>query len=286
MLSKSAMTRFLLCADLDRTVIPNGPQPESATVRQRFKKLACRNEVSLAYVTGRSRQLIEEAITTYDLPRPDVAIADVGTTIYQINSSSWQQWDHWGAHIAPDWCGLSSTEVGCLLNDLPDLQRQEEEKQNRHKLSFYLPLETNRQALFTEIDFRLRRSEIKVNLVWSVDEAGGMGLLDVLPAMANKLHAIRFLMAELGFLNANTVFAGDSGNDLDVLTSDIPSVLVANADPRIKHSVVKADPATLYTAQGGYLGMNGNYCAGVLEGIARYWPKIGQILNDMNLNEG
>ncbi len=280
------MTRFLLCTDLDRTVIPNGTRPESVTARQRFKKLAFREEVSLAYVTGRSRQLIEEAITNYDLPRPDIAIADVGSTIYQINSSSWQHWDHWEAHIAPDWCGLSSAEVGCLLSDLPDLLRQAEEKQNRHKLSFYLPLETNRQALFTEIDFRLHRSGIKANLIWSVDEAEGIGLLDVLPARANKLYAIRFLMAELGFHNANTVFAGDSGNDLEVLISDIPSVLVANADRRIKSCVVKADPATLYTAKGSYLGMNGNYCAGILEGIARYWPEIDQILTDMSINEG
>jgi hypothetical protein len=29
----------------------------------------------------------------------------------------------------------------------------------------------------------------------------------------------------------------------------------------------------LYLAQGGFLGMNGNYSAGILEGIAHYHPE-------------
>jgi len=27
-------------------------------------------------------------------------------------------------------------------------------------------------------------------------------------------------------------------------------------------------------ATGGYLGMNGNYSAGIIEGIAHFWPEI------------
>jgi hypothetical protein len=30
--------------------------------------------------------------------------------------------------------------------------------------------------------------------------------------------------------------------------------------------------AAFYQAQGGFLGMNGNYSAGILEGIAHYHP--------------
>lgn len=280
------MTRFLLCTDLDRTVIPNGTQPESETAGERFKKLVSREEVSLAYVTGRHRELIEEAIADYDLPQPDVAIADVGSTIYQIGSSGWKRWDQWEARIAADWRGLSHAELYCLFSGFPDLQLQEKEKQNRHKLSFYLPLETNRQTLFAEMNFRLLRSGIKANLIWSVDEEDGIGLLDVLPASANKLLAIRFLMEKLGFRNDNTVFTGDSGNDLEVLMSDIPSVLVANAEDQIRSCVAQTNTATNYTAKGGYLGMNGNYCAGILEGVAQYWPEVDQLLREMNVTEG
>jgi hypothetical protein len=81
-------------------------------------------------------------------------------------------------------------------------------------------------------------------------------------------------MAMQGFEPDQTVFAGDSGNDLDVLTSDIPSVLVANADADIKARMATVSAAKLYLAKGDFLGMNGNYCAGILEGVAHYHPDI------------
>jgi hypothetical protein len=104
-----------------------------------------------------------------------------------------------------------------------------------------------------------------------------MGLLDVLPAHATKLHAMEFLMQHQGFNYANTVFAGDSGNDLPVLASAIQSVLVANADCNVieqaKTQARKQETmAAFYLAQGGFLGMNGNYSAGILEGVAHYHP--------------
>ena len=242
--------------------------------------------MSLAYVTGRHRALIEQAIADYDLPQPDFAIADVGTTLYQIGASGWVRSNEWDAQFFSDWRGLSYEELFRLLSVFPKLQLQEKAKQNRHKLSFYLPLETNTQILLGEMHLRLVRAGIKANLIWSIDEAEGSGLLDILPASANKLYAIRSLMYQRGFLATNTIFAGDSGNDLDVLLSDIPSILVANADDQIKSRAAQADAATLYIAKGGYLGMNGNYCAGILEGVAHYWPKFDKILHTMNVTKG
>jgi len=45
---------------------------------------------------------------------------------------------------------------------------------------------------------------------------------------------------------AQTLFAGDSGNDLAVLGTEIPSVLVGNAEPSIRAAAVspRARPAT------------------------------------------
>jgi len=133
---------------------------------------------------------------------------------------------------------------------------------------------------------RLLRSGIRANLIWSVDEEGGVGLLNFLPANANKLHAIRFLIDKRGFLRDNTVFAENSGNDLEVLMSDIPAVLVANAENQLRSRVGQAEAATIYIAKGGYLGMNGNYCAGILEGVAHYWPEMDHMLREINVDEG
>jgi sucrose-6F-phosphate phosphohydrolase len=276
------MKRFLLCTDLDRTLIPNGKQPESPHAMERFRELVKCPEVTLAYVTGRHRALIEQAIAEHDLPLPDFAIADVGTTIYRIAPADWRHSDEWDAQIAPDWQGLTHDELYRLLSVFPALRLQEKEKQNRHKLSFYVPLETDEKRLLEEIDTRLKFSGISANLIWSIDEKAALGLLDVLPASASKLHAIRFLMQQQGFDREDTVFAGDSGNDLDVLLSSIPAVLVANADEEVKRLAEQAHKGTLYIAAGGYLGMNGNYSAGILEGIAHYRPEVDSWLHGLN----
>ena len=113
----------------------------------------------------------------------------------------------------------------------------------------------------------------------------GIGLLDVLPSRGNKLHAVEFLMQQCGFSSADTVFAGDSGNDLQVLSSAIPAVLVANASPEVRvaaeqQATALGHASQLYLAAGGLLGMNGNYSGGMLEGIAHYFDYVDAWLRD------
>jgi sucrose-6-phosphatase len=266
--------RFLLCTDMDRTLIPNGAAPESPGARPLFARLAARPEVTLAYVTGRHRALIEQAIREYQLPEPDFVIADVGSTIYEGGRGAWRQWDEWDREIDADWQGMDAEALRRMLQDMPELTLQEPEKQNRHKLSFYLPLAADASHITARIEQRLKADGIRANLIRSVDEQLGIGLLDVLPAGANKKHAIEFLMRSHGFDYANTVFAGDSGNDLDVLLSPIRAVLVANASDDVRAAVRSAPQASLFLARGGYLGMNGNYAAGILEGLAHYLPDV------------
>lgn len=268
------MNPLLLCTDLDRTLIANGAQAESSGALTLFRQLVCRADVTLAYVSGRHRALIEQAMAEFNLPVPDFVIADVGSTIYQVTPAGWQQDEAWCAHLAPNWQGLAHADLNRLLADLPALQLQPPDKQSRHKLSYFVALSEDVPSLMQAVAARLRAAGIQANLIWSVDEPARLGLLDVLPARANKLHAIRFLMAQQGFQDEHTVFAGDSGNDLDVLRSGLPAVLVANADPQVKSQLAAAKPASLYQAQGGYLGMNGNYSAGILEGVAHFHPAL------------
>lgn len=270
--------RLLLCTDLDRTVLPNGTQPESPDARERFGILAMRPEVTLAYVTGRHRMLVEKALACYSLPRPDYVVGDVGTTIYELSLEGWDSWADWQAEIGPDWAGLHRADLQEMFSDLTSLRLQEATKQNRFKLSYYVPLDVDREATTREMQIRLDGHGVHASLIWSVDEPAGIGLLDVLPASATKLHAVEFLMLRKGFLQAETVFAGDSGNDLPVLTSPLQSILVANAAAEVREEAVRlaAEKGTrkaLYLARGDFAGMNGNYSAGILEGLAHYLPE-------------
>lgn len=127
---------------------------------------------------------------------------------------------------------------------------QEAEKQNDFKLSYYAPADT--------------------------------GLLDVLPEHATKLHAIQFLMKHKGFTPEQTVFAGDSGNDLPALTSGLQAVLIKNARADVRDEALQQAQAAghsdcLYLAQGG---MNGNYSDGVLERLAHFLPQTRDWLQD------
>jgi HAD superfamily hydrolase (TIGR01484 family) len=276
------MSPLLLCTDLDRTLMPNGAQPESPQARHRFASLAGHPDVTLAYVTGRHRALIQQAINDFALPTPDFAIADVGATIYQVIGTEWQRWSAWDAHIAPEWGGASHADLRRMLRGVNVLSLQEAEKQARHKLSFYASVQTDVQNLMTKIQAIFKTENIHTNLIWSIDEATQQGLLDILPAHANKLHAIEFLMTAQGFEPQHTVFAGDSGNDLDVLLSGIPSVLVANADADIQARVAQVPGDKLYLARGGFLDMNGNYSAGILEGVAHYHPEVATWLRQQH----
>jgi len=268
------LKKLLLCTDLDRTLIPNGKAPESEGARQRFAQLVSQPNILLAYVSGRHRQLIEAAIHTYQLPVPDFAIADVGSTIYQIKQNHWQPLQAWRDAIAGDWQGMSREQLQLMLSDIGPLQAQEVEKQNSHKLSYSLPLEHEPQEIIHRMQARLQADGVKANIIWSIDELNKGGLLDILPAAANKLHAIRFLMQQMSFAETQTLFAGDSGNDLDVLLSTVPSVLVANADAEVRAAVTSAPADKLYLAHGNFLGMNGNYSAGIVEGVMHYHPEL------------
>jgi len=276
------MNRLLLCTDLDRTLIPNGSQPESPGAREIFSRLVDTEGVKLAYVSGRHRALIEQAIDEYQLPLPDFAIADVGSTIYQAGDGAWKKWQAWSDEIAGEWQGHSSEVLHSLLSDITVLQLQEKEKQNRHKLSYYLPLGENHQPVMAEIERRLQARQFRANLIWSVDEAKSIGLLDILPASANKRHAIEFLMQQSGYDGKQTIFAGDSGNDLDVLLSPIQAVLVGNADSEVRNAALQAaDQQNIYLACGGFLSMNGYYSSGILEGIAHYRPEFVPLIESM-----
>jgi HAD superfamily hydrolase (TIGR01484 family) len=277
--------RLLIATDLDRTLLPNGPQPESPCARELLSCLVAHPRVILAYVSGRHRELVEDAMAEWSLPRPDRVIGDVGTTIWHVPpSGEWSRDAAWEDAIGEDWAGFTAGQLADRLADIPELVLQPPEKQNRHKLSYFLPASTNMEAFEPLLRTRLRGQGIQARFVFSVDETEHQGLLDVLPERASKLHAIVAVADELALGPEDLVFCGDSGNDLEVLVSALPAVLVANATESVREAALAGARAAgtedqLYCARGGFRGMNGCYAAGMLEGIAHYHPWTMSILD-------
>ena len=267
-----------LCSDLDRTILPNGFQEESPGVRYALRKIAKQAGMTLVYVTGRNRSLVVDAIDEFDIPVPDYVIGDVGTTLYRMAGSGWKMVKSWWQHIGKDWKDLTGQDLSQLLEGLDELQLQEPEKQSRYKLSYYADSTVDHRRLVDRIYRRLQNKGIAAAVVWSVDEAREMGLIDILPKHATKLHAIKFFLKMQRISEDLAVFAGDSGNDMDALTSGLRAILVKNATEDVREEALeilskKQMADRLYLARGDFLGMNGNYTAGVLEGLAYFFPQ-------------
>lgn len=268
----------LLCTDLDRTLLPNGGCAESPGVRQQLAAYLQQHQVKLAFVSGRDRELVQQAIAEYELPMPDFVIADVGTSLYHPDAS-WHHDERWQQQIGADWRFAQPTDLCALVADIPGLTLQEFHKQGRYKLSFYTPLDWDLAVHETEMQLRFTQQDWQVQLVFSIDEEKQVGLLDVIPASAGKLGAIHFLMRQLQIEDDAVLFAGDSGNDLDVLCSALPAVLVANATVEVQSEAqrrVQQDgiQSRLYLAQ-GRIG-NGCYAAGILEGIQHFFGEAAE----------
>ena len=245
------MKRLLLCTDLDRTLLPNGSAPESAGARKVFGRLVSHQMVKLVYVTGRDPGLVSEAITTWEIPEPDLLIADVGTTIADRANGRWEKWTHWEETIARDWAGRSTEDLKELLSGLAGLTPQDASRQTAFKLSFFTPAGA---AGWTSPGTRerLAAAGVQANVIWSVDDAIRKGLARCPADLCHQTSGHRVRHGRVGLrTSARWCFAGDSGNDLDVLVSPIPAVLVANASRlrcarRSRHRPsAKAPPCTV-----------------------------------------
>jgi HAD superfamily hydrolase (TIGR01484 family) len=282
-LKPHSQARYLLCSDLDRTLIPNGPQAESPGARETLRKLVDHHAVCVVFVTGRNRELVEEAVAAFDLPWPDAVIGDVGTRIWSTFDRRWTLWSQWDDLIRRDWTDAIHHQVQEQADRLEALQRQSENRQTAYKLSYFCHaerLDTTARLLRQ----RLASARLPARVIASLDETTEQGLIDVLPELASKRSAIEMVMGAWGFPHWATVCAGDSGNDLPFLTSALQAVLVGNATDLVRQQALamactQGQADNLYLARGGLLGMNGNYAAGVLEGFAHYVPEARDWLN-------
>lgn len=276
---------LLLATDLDRTLISNGVHPESPQARDRFRRLAARPEVRLVYVTGRHLALVEEALRHYQLPAADLIICDVGTSIYLPQGRDWEPWRTWTEALRRCWPEGRRDALAAAMADIPTLRLQAPEQQGPFKLSYETSAIEDPRPLLAQIQTRLAACGSGSRVVWSIDETTATGLVDILPECAGKLHALEFVRQRLDIPKEATVFAGDSGNDLEILESAIPSVLVANAHEDVRREAVAraarlGTSDALYLARGGPWGMNGNYSAGILEGVLHFHPSVALWLEE------
>ena len=254
----------IISTDLDRTLIPNGKEKYDGSLKI-FKEIISRKNFVLIYVTGRSLKLTKKAIKKYSLPLPDYLVSDVGTTIYKPLKGKLIPLSSWEKEIQKKSSNWNVKKIKKSLKDIKEIKLQERKKQNKFKVSFYLKkpfLKNNPEKIINKIKKRV--SVFSSRVIYSVDFPKTRGLIDVVPDCSSKKEALEFVIKKLKVLKKDVIFCGDSGNDISILNSNFNSVIVANADKKLKKQIKKKKGIYIAKKQ---KHLNGNYVSGIIQGM-------------------
>ncbi|MGX7593713.1 HAD-IIB family hydrolase [Planococcus plakortidis] len=204
----------LLATDLDGTLV--GDRAGLQELLDFYERQPY--EVGLIYITGRHLASARQLIADEALPVPEALVTDVGTEIY--TGPDFRKDAQWEAHLMDEWApgqveALAREISGLTPQDLPVISRR----------SYHV---TDTQAVEQFRDL-LEAENVPHKLIFS----GGKDL-DILPPASGKGQALRYLLERHGLSDAKLLVAGDSGNDLEMLTLGFPSVIVGNAQPELK----------------------------------------------------
>lgn len=186
-----------------------------------------RHLVGLVFVTGRDPGFIRNLTRSKGVPRPDYVVGDVGTTIASVDP------DHMispiaelEAEIASGW-NDASARVQSALHRMPGLTLQS--TGFRYRVSYDMDAQS--------FDGR------------ALDVVAGLGLdalvsdnryFDVLPKGVSKGPSLLRLLTHLGVDNSRCLVAGDTLNDLTMLSMGLPAVAVGNSEPALIEALTGA----------------------------------------------
>ncbi|MBP6057962.1 MAG: glycosyltransferase [Nitrosomonas sp.] len=211
---------------------------------------------SFGIATGRRLDSALKLIRQYQLPRPDVLFASLGTEIYyspQITKDvAWQD------HIDHQW---RPNKMRQLLGEVSGLQLQPKTEQSDFKISYYYDAQTAPAVDF--IRHLLLKNETDAQCILSCGQ-----FLDILPLRASKGLALRWYAEQWGLSLEHILVAGGSGADEDMLRGNTLGVVVASDHSDELSALVELE--SVYFAKQPY-------AAGIMEAIDHY-----QFLNGCN----
>jgi hypothetical protein len=262
---------FLLASDLDGTLIPPAWSDENRGALERFATMVdARRATALAYATGRDLELALSGIQANGLPIPDVLICDVGTRIYHRDAEarSYAEDVDYSAALESAVGSDMNIRVRARIDGLSGFKPQVESAQGRFKVSFHVDPAVDEARVVSEALEKLGPEAGAFNVVFSVDSIDGHGLLDVLPAGVSKNSATRHVRRLLDLDDRRVLFAGDSGNDAEILLGGVNAVLVGNASESLRR-YLRDESRRLGVDDRVYFA-RADYAGGVIEGCRHF----------------
>lgn len=234
---------FTLATDLDGTFL-GGSENDRRKLYDWIE--GNRDTVGLIFVTGRDPGFITELVKTTPVPKPDYVVGDVGTTIAAVDDAAeLHPIEELEADIAQRWNDMGD-KVRAELEDHGGLSLQPTEF--RYRVSYDLSPE----------DFHPRTAETVRDM--GLDHlTSDNRYFDVLPRGVSKGPSLLRLIANLGIAENRVLAAGDTLNDLSMLTCGVPAVAVGGAEAALIEAI--ANVPEVYRARA--IG-----AAGILEAIA------------------
>lgn len=258
----------VLASDLDGTLLPLADNiVNRADLKTLADELQARG-IKLAFATGRHFNSVQSVITEEELPVPNWIICDVGTSIYyRRDAAAFEISQDFVQHLADITAGLTTAELHQLLEGIADLERQEDAKQTRFKLSYYAHRDSLPDCVAQIQSIILQRS-IPYGVIASVDPFTGDGLVDLLPRGSSKAYALKWWAQAVGMEQEHVLYAGDSGNDSAAFAAGFRSIIVNNAASDVLDEAQRAHAAAGWS--GRIFAASTPATSGVLEGLRHF----------------
>ncbi|WP_078059205.1 HAD family hydrolase [Tropicimonas marinistellae] len=209
-----ASRRFVLATDLDGTFL-GGTFGDRQSLYRWIE--SSRETIGLVFVTGRDPAFIRDLCFSAKVPWPDFVIGDVGTTIAEITpAGEIAPIRALEAQITRAW-NDSGAMVREMLADEPGLRLQP--TGFRHRVSYDMDPQAIRPSARAKVE------GLGLEVLVSDDR-----YFDVLPPGVSKGPSLRRLIDHLGLADERVLAAGDTLNDLSMLTLGLPAVAVGGSE--------------------------------------------------------
>lgn len=232
---------LFLAVDLDGTFL-GGSEHDRQALYGLIK--SAREEIALAFVTGRDIPFASGLPKSHGVPEPDLIIGDVGTSV--VVAPHWTPHAPAEAWIDSRWPGTDAAKQ--IMAKRPKLKPQE--IFGGRRLSFFYEETAEAEAAADEINAAGYAALMSADLYF-----------DVLPRGVNKGETLLQVLAHEGLAHEHVLCAGDTMNDLSLFETGLKGVAVGNAEPRLRDAVA---------------GLDNVYCArregagGILEAIQHF----------------
>ena len=235
----------LIVSDIDYTLVGN--DSSLFQFNELVKKLS--TKIGFGIATGRVIDSAVEILKEKNISFPDVLITSVGSEIYYHYKGQLIYSKGWDAHISNQW---QRDRIIALLSRFDFLKYQECANQRKFKISYYTH---NNKKNIQKVRDLLVKNKIKCNSIFSHGQ-----FLDILPYRASKGRAIRYLAYRWNIPFEKILVAGDSGNDIEMLSGDLLGVVVSNYSPELEN--LKGSRRIYFS--------NKKFAAGIIDGINHY----------------